>query len=72
MDTRYLVFFDTASGRSLRTSIPASTVNLVGGQLRDDVGQVIAIKSRDGHHWVLKRPGNPDFVGAVFDDYRFE
>jgi len=51
--------------------IPASTINLVGGQLRDDEGNVIAIKSPDGQHWVLKRPGDPNLVGVIFDDYRF-
>jgi len=47
-------------------------VRLVGAQLRDDEGNVIASKSEDGHRWVLGRSGDPDFFGVAFDDYRFE
>ena len=72
METRRLTFFDTASDRILRTAILARTVHLVGPQLRDDEGNVIAGKSEDGHRWVLKRAGDPDLFGVAFDDYRFE
>jgi hypothetical protein len=77
MENRYLIFFDISSGRRLRTTIPAREVRLVGGQLRDNDGQVIANKSGDGHpwvlnRWVLNRLDSPDLVGDAFDDYRFE
>lgn len=72
MENRHLTFFDVSSGRLLRTTIPAREVHLVGGQLRDNDGKVIANKSRAGQRWVLNRADNPDLLVAVFDDYRFE
>jgi hypothetical protein len=73
VETRRLTFFDISSDRILRTAIPAREVNLIRDQLRDDEGNIIASKSQDGHRWVVKRSGDPDFFGGVaFDDYRFE